>query len=436
MAARICFVLLLAGCAGEAPERADVSADLESRTGRGLGPGSPPGETAIPPGVRLEDGLTEDEAAAVALWNNAAFLEALADLGVRRAELVQAGMLPNPVLSVLFPVGPKQLEFAAKLPLDALVLRPKRIAAAEREAERTAALLVQHGLDLARDVRQAHAEAVLAARRAELSNEAAALRSRIAGLFEARLRAGDVSELEAGTVRADAARAQLEAASARHEAQVVLEKLRSLVGLAGDERALTLASGGARRVEFEAGDLAREALAARPDVRAAELAIEAAGERAGLTRIDYLGIAGILDANDPKGKDGVEIGPGLELAVPILNRNEGGRARADAELERAARRYVTVRHAVLGDLAAAVTRYRQADEAEADWRGRVLPALDQALEQARKAHEEGEVPASSPLEAEARRVEARMRAAEAESSLKRARAELERCAGRKLEEKK
>jgi len=84
-----------------------VGQEIEERTGRDLGPGSEPGEAAIPPGVNLADEITEDEAVSIALWNNAAFQEAIATLGYQRADLVQAGLLPNPVFSILFPIGPK-----------------------------------------------------------------------------------------------------------------------------------------------------------------------------------------------------------------------------------------------------------------------------------------------------------------------------------------
>src|SRR5262245_39195648 len=103
---------LLAGCAADASryDRALVSREVESRTGFDLGPGGRPGESALPPGVDPGDGLEEDEAVEIALWNNAPFQEALAQLGFARADLVEAGLLRNPVLSLLFPIGPKQLE--------------------------------------------------------------------------------------------------------------------------------------------------------------------------------------------------------------------------------------------------------------------------------------------------------------------------------------
>src|SRR5262245_21111652 len=97
--------LAAAGCATRpAPE---PSPNLAQRTGVPERPPDAQG-TAIPPGVVLDDGLTQDEAVAVALWNNPDFQVQLADIGFARADLLEAGLLQNPILSVLLPTGPKQ----------------------------------------------------------------------------------------------------------------------------------------------------------------------------------------------------------------------------------------------------------------------------------------------------------------------------------------
>ncbi len=46
-----------------------------------------------PAGVVLSDGLSEDEAVALALWNNPGFGATLATLGFVRADLQEAGSL-------------------------------------------------------------------------------------------------------------------------------------------------------------------------------------------------------------------------------------------------------------------------------------------------------------------------------------------------------
>ena len=154
------LMVALAACATGTDRytRGHVDAALQQSAGVSVGPG----DSSLPPGLLLDDGLDEREAIAVALWHNAAFQEALAELGLRRADLVIAGELPNPTFWVLFPVDQKALEFALRFPFDFLWTRPGRVAAARWDCERLSALLVQGGLDLVCAVHVAFAELRLA----------------------------------------------------------------------------------------------------------------------------------------------------------------------------------------------------------------------------------------------------------------------------------
>src|SRR5262245_54753401 len=139
-----------------------VSARLGERMGVGLGPFACPGEIVLPNGASLADGLAEDEAVLIALWNNALFHEQLTQIGVARGDLIQAGLLPNPELIYFYPATFKPFKYALEFPLEALWLRPIRVAVAERESARVCAQLTQLGLNLIRDVRQAYADWLLA----------------------------------------------------------------------------------------------------------------------------------------------------------------------------------------------------------------------------------------------------------------------------------
>ena len=193
--------LLWFGCAGldDYDDRSPISEALEERTGSDIGPSREPGEAGLPEGVDLSDGVTEEEGVALALWNNAAFQEALEDLGFARADLIEAGLFKNPVLSVLFPLGPKQLEFAATFPLEALWLRWSRMEIAQLELDRISSLLVQDGLDLMRDTRRSHAEVIRGELEAELADRSAQIHEQIAEFFAARLRAADLKFPKSGS---------------------------------------------------------------------------------------------------------------------------------------------------------------------------------------------------------------------------------------------
>ena len=125
----------------------------------------------------------------------------------------------NPIFSILFPLGPEQLEFTLTWPIEALWQRPRRVAAAQLDVARTAERLVQGGLDIVRDVRLAYADALLEEERARLAAESRDVRGKIAAIADVQLRVGDMSPLEAATVQVEAARARNEAQRASRAAE-------------------------------------------------------------------------------------------------------------------------------------------------------------------------------------------------------------------------
>lgn len=391
-------------------------------------------EPVQPPGVVLADGITESEAVELALWNNAAFQEALATLGFSRADLAQAGMLPNPTLSLLFPVGPKQLEFAVAFSLDVFWLRSQRVAVARADGARAAQALVQSGLDLVRDVRVASAELALDEERVRIADASQALRIEIGAIAEQRLALGDASELETAAARIDALVAREDAARAREAARQAQQRWQTLLGLALREPApsLVLASG-EPSCASDPAELWRQTLSARPDLRAAELAVEAAGNRAGLATAEIFTLTAILDAN-AKGSKGFEAGPGVALALPVLSQNQGQRLRARAELERAGAAYVSLTHRAYLELGTALGRAQEAAREQRAVREEIAPRAAEALEQAHAAYAAGGAPYLAVLEAMRQDLFVQARDSELLAESRRSCAELDRSVGRRVRE--
>jgi cobalt-zinc-cadmium efflux system outer membrane protein len=419
-----------AGCAtmGGAPTTGDVDVAIRERMAGGL---RLEAQEPLPPDANITDGLTQEEAVAIALWNSPSFLATLADLGIARADLAEAGLLRNPILSLLFPLGPKQLEFTLQYPFDALVQRPARVAAARLNVRAIGERLVWDALALVAQVRTAHADAIIADRRLVLAAENAALTRRLADITDARLRAGDISELEARAPRTDAARTEVVRRAAEHDRDLARLTLAALLGLdRRPEEVQTRVSAAYDAPPCPVDDARlKDALASRPDVRAAELSIEAATARARWERSRVLALIGILDANGA-GEEGFEIGPGLGLDVPLFNRNQGGMARATAEIERASRLYTVARAQVITDVRSAGVRETQALQALAAWTSDIVPSLETEQRQATSAYEAGEVALFSVLDVSRRLVDGRMRQLDAEADLYRSRISLERAIGR------
>jgi len=423
-------LLACVSCAstGQVPDRTTVDAAIRARAAVGI---RVDGASPMPPEARIEDGLTSQEAVAIALWNSPSFLATLADLGIARADLVEAGLLRNPVFSLLFPWGPKQLESTLQFPFDALWQRPRRVAAARLNARAVGERLVSDALTLVARTRTAHADAVIADRRLYLTTENADLVQRLAAITEARLRAGDISDLEARAARSDAARVQVVRRAVESDLNLARLTLAATLGLTPVADELRPVPDGPVDLSACGTDAARleDALASRPDVRAAEIGIEAAARRARWERSRVLALIGILDANG-SGAEGFELGPGLNLDVPIFSRNQGAIGRADAEVERASRQYAAVRAAVVADVRSATIRMHQAQQAISAWRDEIVPSLETEQRQAESAYQAGEIPLFALLDVSRRLVDGRTRLLDADADQQRATIALERSIGR------
>src|SRR4051812_1618344 len=113
---------VLAGCQSALPTAATdpVSHVLIPRVGLTLRQEYADAQPVLPPGVCPTEALTEEQAVAVALWNNARFIESLTDLGVAEGDLIQAGLLPNPEFVYFPPVDLRSFKYLFDLQLDFL----------------------------------------------------------------------------------------------------------------------------------------------------------------------------------------------------------------------------------------------------------------------------------------------------------------------------
>lgn len=455
------ILLPVGGLAQAKTQSADVSKEVERRTGHPLHPETKSTATksaalTMPEGVSLDDGVTEDEAVAIALWSNPALQAEMTALGLARADVIQAGLLANPQLTMIFPFSFRILEAVANWPIEAIWQRPRRVAAAKLEQERVAETLVSRALDLVRDVRLAYAEYMAAQTRAGIAEEITRERREIALIINARLRAGDISELETNAAVTDARLIEERAARFAQDAALASERLRGLLGFGDDDVRLTLIVPsprlapavsqiiGVRSVtarideltpastESETlNELIKQALDARPELKAGELAIEAAGARAKWERLRIINVTAIAKEYG-RGTNGFEQGPGLLIDLPIFNRNQGNISRAEADIERAAKQLIAARQRVVSEVREAYTQLAQAREAHRLWRTRVLPPLEQDIHLAETAYRSGDVAYLFVLETARRYSDERLREADYQVAAARALAQLERSVGRRL----
>lgn len=342
--------------------------------------------------VLLKDGLTEEEAVRFALKRNRSFRSALIDIELSEAELIQARMLPNPLFTTNFPAGPKQFEFSLFIPLDAILLRPNRVEAAEIDCEQVGQSLLKNGLDLIRAVKAAYSTLELVRIRATLFEQEALVFRQIARFNTLRFESGEISESEAVQSQIQDLDSTRISNKNKNDVRLAEQTIRDLIGYGDVATPIKfLTSSRTKLIEIPNETvLLKAASVARPDLKASELALKAAGVRLKLAKWDWLRYVGVLDFNDRKSKNG-EAGPGLQFEVPVFNNGEGAKARTAANIEKLMRTRAALKHQIAVEVRRAYLVALQAQSNYQFWRSKTLPNIENAAELAEQEFQAGQI---------------------------------------------
>lgn len=417
----------LIACAAPTRSRGWLEQAVKDRTALTLGPDG--ADAGVPPQVDVDDGLSPDEAAAVALWNNPALHAELTALEAALATLDEAKRPANPRLNnLLAPLDPRQLAVVLFVPLESIWQLPSRVAASTAELEATADALVQVVLDTERTTRAAHADAVLAQGRVVVLERAAEAWNEAVSLAEARSAAGDIAPAEADQVRAEAALAEDAVQRARHELNVTRARVSTLLGAPWPTLPPLVAGPVTVGPLDELATLQTLALAQRPELSAAALAVNAAAARASWERSRVFSIFLSIDGQAPVGSLIPRFSPGLQAELPLFSQNQGGIGRADAAVRRAAHRYAATRLSVLQDVVLAVESLARARTSREAAR-RITAWVERSADSASSAFKNGSDSYLVVVDALRRSTDAQLRELEVEAELRRAEADLARAVG-------
>src|SRR5437879_842092 len=237
----------IAGCAHVDPNPAfqDLANTVHLRTGnrvqwnRGRAEDAE-AQTAV--ASLLSRPLSAGSAVQVALLNNHKLQATYEELGIAQADLVEAGLLRNPIFTFerRFPGQALEMDVLKEF-IDILVLPlRKRIAAAQFEA---AKLRVGHEiLNLAAEVRAVFYEHQGDQQLIDVRKTVAAATERSAETALRMQQAGNLKNLDLATEQASHAQAKIELAQAQSEATQSREQLNKLMGAFGEQTNWTVAS--------------------------------------------------------------------------------------------------------------------------------------------------------------------------------------------------
>jgi len=336
----------------------------------------------------LNGSLTADAAVQVALLNNRELQATYSDLGVAQADLVQAGLLKNPIFdaAITFPISGGRTDFELTAVMNFLdvfyVPLRKRVAAArfqETKLRVTGAVLDFVGrVRTAFYVHQAN-EQIL-----ELRQTVAAA---LAASYEAARRqheAGNISDLDLLRQKAPFEAGKLALRSAEAAAAQSREQLNMLMGTWGEETNWKMEKRlpDIQLQEIKAAEIEKTAIAKSLDLENAKQRIIVAGEQLGVTKATALVPEWGLGTRGERQEGAWSVGPMLEIPLPIFDQGQGRMGRAAAELRRAQQEYYALAVTIRASSRAAFERLEASRDRALYARDILLPLHERIVNEA------------------------------------------------------
>jgi len=331
---------------------------------------------------------------------------ARAQWGIAQGGRITAGERPNPTLTPIMgynttsprsEVTPWIPEVALELTIETAGKRGIRIAEARHLAESARWQIYAAAWNVRSRLRGAMLDVFAAGERADLILEQEKLQAEFVRLLGLQKDAGEVSVFDLTQARLALDQVRLEAIEAGRLKEEALAGLAAALGLT--RRALEGLSFSfenfrwAPRLDLPAGEVRRQTVVNRSDLRAALAAYEASQMALKLEVAKQypdlvFGPDYQLDQTDSKWTLGVGI------TLPILSRNRGPIAEAQAAREESAAQFLALQTQVIGELDAAIQDFRAAVQKS----GVAEDLLTDLTEQARRARTQRELGEISRLE--------------------------------------
>jgi cobalt-zinc-cadmium efflux system outer membrane protein len=324
----------------------DVTKTVTERTGQTVqwndhGAIVPASDTAV--AAMLHGKLTAERAVEIAFANNRDLQATLEELGIARAELLQASLIRNPVFDaeLRFPGSPaKPFELSVTQTLLDLIQLPSRrkLGAAMFAATKTriSGAVINFAADVRGDFYELQATQQVLARQNTIT-EAAGISAEIAIRQHD---AGNISDLDLENEQAVYEQAKLDLARSQLAALATRERLVMDMGLTKNDSNWTVQTEFAAIPETETpvDDLESTALSRRVDIALARAQLEAAKKALPIAQVSAFGdlSAGLHHDRDVDGSK--TTGPALSVPIPIFNRGAAARSRAEAILRQSQQR--------------------------------------------------------------------------------------------------
>jgi len=323
-------------------------------------------QTPVPPGKRS---ITISDAVSIFLQQNLQLVAARYDIDTVDAEKLTARLRPNPEVSVGFTdipldfradfIKPQTFSYGVSQTLELGGKRRKRIDAANAGSDLARADFQIVLWQLTNDVKKKFYAVLLAQALLNLAQENQKTFAEIIKHTTEVFQLGEISGLDLQRLEIEKFKFDTDVANSERDYELALRDLR--VTLGGNYRAMEIEVAGTidyyQPYEFSLADLRDKAMAARPDLKAAQLserAAEASIRLQDAQRIPDLTVGAGVD-QVPSGGSTYSLGVGIPL--PVSNRNQGERAKALIQRMKAQNDQQLITNQVLSDVDKALVAF-------------------------------------------------------------------------------
>ncbi len=424
----------------------------------------------------LQDGLHLDKAIQIALLNNRGFQSSFLDIGVSRAEVVQSGLLANPVVSLVPRLpnigGRVDLTTTFAQELSALWQMPIARKTALNQLENTVLKVGDAAVTLAAQVKTQYYGLVALKESERIERENGALVDQSMLLAQHRFDAGETTLLDVNLVKSDLVAARMRLSKVQGNIEQARASFAKLLGIDKSATAWELvdpieepkaeipdnaalielamsqrldAQMGAMEVRLAENELAKES---RSIISHLSLGVQSErfNNSAGPSRFQR-GVAAWNPAKDPQpsypmpAEDKLAAkytansitGPSLEADLPIFDLNRAQIAKARIQLQQKHKDLEEVEESIREDVEKAAVSVRKAAEQLRSSTEEALPLAEHNYETAQRVYKAGEESILVVIEAHKTLIEARNDRNEALGDYAAAMAELEHAVGGRMD---
>ena len=389
--------------------------------------------------AKASNTLTLSEAIEGALRQSAELQIALAEVRVAQAEAHQSRLLPNPVLDIAlrFPEGGGSTIVETSVSADLVkgLQMPRRISASDAALRAASARAVTIALDAIAKTQRGYFTVHALRSEVELITQRTSHLTELLAIAQARLKAGEITQLDVTTLKAEQAVAAIDLRDRKLQLDLEELALARLLGQPGGTTDWSLATPlpAIPTTGDESGNITR-ALRTRPEIQAERWQLASLKDHRALARLAWLkGAAAGLDAERDSDWS---LGPSVDVPLPLFDWGQAQRAKARAQA-------IAARHRLTKTLRQIVQEVRQAQSSLAQLgvivrqaREELVPLQTERVRLARAVYEAGQSDITPMRLAELDLLEARRKLLQLELRTALASTQLERSMGGAKENQK